>query len=175
MIRVPGGYAAWSSWCEAFGRGEDLPTAHLVPVFDGSGAELQVRVVRLVGRAYEQRRDRWTEQLRRDLELTDLSRPGALAQVLVTARSRLAPLVRLTRSALLSGELRDELAADLRTAVGRVQDELERMARRDPATEQLALPAVRQCSLIAGLNSDDPAPVNAGDPVARHTGRRVIL
>lgn len=170
MRAVAGPYAAWSSWLEAFGRGEDLPNAHLVPVTDELGPHMQARVLHRLNEAFVARQQRWVEAFVRDRDAAPPT-PFSLATNLVHARVRLRPLVALTRNELLPGNVRDALRDALAEAVRSSQRNLEDSVRRLPHDADVLLTTIRDNTLVSALRE----PVQTNENQTRPVGRGVIL
>ncbi|XVV00582.1 hypothetical protein ACQPW3_24485 [Actinosynnema sp. CA-248983] len=172
MRLLPGPYAAWTSWLEAFGRGEDLPAAHLTAVTADLGPQLVERLLGLVAQAFHDRQRRWQEALQRDLKALT-AQPAhattAVAAVLRDARLRLAPLREFTELPQLPEDARANLRSALTETVTSAQRTLEGSIRDAPVEFQSA---VRANSLVPGLTRPRTAPATGP---ARPPGRRVIL
>ncbi|PRY34269.1 hypothetical protein [Umezawaea tangerina] len=171
MLRTPGPYAAWKSWLEAFGRGEDLPFDHLPVIDEKMGPEMADRLLRQVAEAFHQRQRRWSEALRRDQQLLTMDPARAattIAVVLGNARTLLAPLRDLTEHPRFPAELRKSLAEALEQTVRSAQRSLEDSARHAPIELQSA---IRMNSLVPALTRKRPPARTPGTT----TGRRVIL
>jgi thioesterase domain-containing protein len=136
---------------------------------------MQARIIAQLAKAYQTRRARWADQLQRDLGRLDPARSAVLAQLLTTARSRLAPLAALARSPLLATDLRTEIGSDLARTVEKLQQELERVARQDPAVERVMLHTVRQYPLALGLTTEAVTAYVSSMTAAPGSGRRVLI
>ncbi|GAB3735050.1 hypothetical protein GCM10027598_60910 [Amycolatopsis oliviviridis] len=170
MHRTPGAYAAWVHWLGAFGRGEDLPSGHLVSVGVDLGPQMLERLTRHIAEAFHARQRKWSDALIRDQQmlLADPARAvTAIAVILADARRRLRPLVALTGHPALPAELRESLATALKETVTSSQRSLEDSAREAPVELRNA---IRQNSLIPALTRSAVAP-SGGAP----TRRRIIL
>ncbi|SFW92117.1 hypothetical protein [Amycolatopsis australiensis] len=171
MYRAPGPYAAWVRWLEAFGRGEDLPSAHLVAVGIELGPQMLERLSRHLAEAFHARQRRWSDALIRDQQmlLADPARAvTAIAVIMADARKRLGPLVALTTHPALPADLKESLTAALQETVRSSQQSLEDSARDAPAELRNA---IRQNSLVPALARTAAARPSGGSP----TRRRVIL
>jgi hypothetical protein len=170
MLRTPGPYAAWVSWLDAFGRGEDAPSGHLTPVDQGLGPEMLARLTAHVATAFHDRQRRWSAALVRDqqLLLADPANAGtAIAVILHNARTLLAPLVAFTALAVFPAQLRENLRTALEQTVRSAQQSLADSAREAP--EQLRN-AIAANSLLPALTRPSTAAHTGPPPV-----RRVIL
>jgi hypothetical protein len=162
---VAGPYAAWASWLTAFGRGEDLATTHLAPVGDEMGPHMQARILRRLNEAFVARQRRWEEALDRDLDVT-----GLTPLSLVDARTRLRPLVALTRNGLLPENVRTALREALAETIRSAQRGLEDAVRRQRSADHL-LGILRTNTLTAALAEPPTAGAESHGPA----GRTVIL
>ncbi len=160
-----GPYAAWADWLTAFGRGEDLPDTHLVPVDDTMGPDMQARILQRINAAFVARQELWVLAFARDQDAFELTHLR-LATNLVQARERLRPLVRLCRNTLLPEPVRATLTDALTDAVRSTQRSLEDSVRDTP----VLLTVVRDNALTAAL----VAPSRVDEP-ERPAGRSVIL
>ena len=171
MLGVPGQYAAWASWLDAFGRGEDLPDTHLTPIDERMGPHMMERMLRLLAAAFEARAKRWGDLLTRHLASETVRRPSELSAALVAARGRLRPLRRLADDRRLPEQVRAELAKSLVQMLSTAQDSLEQSARRQAGGSEQLLALVRTNSLLVAPPPAATTPI----PSARPTVRRVIL
>jgi hypothetical protein len=160
VLGVPGEYAAWASWLDAFGRGEDLPDAHLAPVDERMGPHMTERLLRLLAAAFETRGKRWGDLLTRHLASETVRRPSELAAALVAARGRLRPLRRLAEDRRLPEQVRAELAKSLEQMTRTAQDSLEQSARRQAGGSEQILAVVRSNSLL--VRAANPARLGDG-------------
>ncbi len=171
MPGTPGPYAAWVSWLEAFGRGEDLPGTHLPPISEDMGPHMQERLLRHVSEAFHSRQRRWSAAVQRDrqLLLVDPARAAtALAVLMHNAKNVLGPLREFTEHPRFPPELRKSLRVALRDSVTSAQRSLEDSTREAPAELRAA---VRTNSLVPALTRPRAVtPKPGGAP-----GRRVIL
>ncbi|WP_447007204.1 hypothetical protein ACRAKI_12340 [Saccharothrix isguenensis] len=171
MRHLPGPYAAWTSWLEAFGRGEDLPSGHLPAMTTDLGPDMTERLFNQVVQAFQHRQRRWHQTLQRDMRAVTATPAGAttsIAAALRNARGLLSPLRELAELPQFPAELRDSLRDALADTVRSAQRALEDSVRDAPAAFQAA---IRANSLIPGLTRPRPAP-----PAPRPaSGRRVIL
>lgn len=175
-MRVPGNYAAWVSWLDAFARGEDLPSEHLQPVDASMGPQMHARLVERIAAAFEARCAAWGAVLQRDLDAA-ARRIGSHAAVLVDARVRLGAVARFVASPLLPEALQSALRTSLESMVRSSQESLEDSARRGADPER-QLAVVRDNTLLVALGPQAalPPPVSrqAAAPLPAR-GRRVIL
>ncbi len=169
MLTVPGPYAAWASWLDAFAAGADLPSRHLTPVDEHLGPQMQERLLRRVAAAFEARARIWGDTLRRHLSAGVVREPAELGALLVAARGRLRPLRALAADTRLPPEVRTNLRDALEELLRSAQDNLEHSVRRRPHGAERLLAIVRENSLLAG----PPPPRAPVDPPP--VGRRVIL
>jgi hypothetical protein len=163
---APGPYAAWASWLTAFGRGEDLPSTHLVPIGADMGPDMQARVLQRLNAAFVARQELWVKAFARDRDAFELTRMS-LATNMVQARARLRPLVELCRSQLLPEPVRSTLGQALGDALRSTQKSLEDSVRG----ADVLLGILRDNDLTAVL----VAPSRVDEPERRPTGRAVIL
>jgi hypothetical protein len=170
MPRTPNPYAAWVSWLNAFGSGEDRPSGHLTPVDERLGPDMLARLTAHVATAFHDRQRRWSAALARDQQLlrVDPANAGtAIAVVLHNGRTLLAPLVAFTALPLFPAELQENLRTALEQTVRSAQQSLADSAREAPAELRNAIAAN---SLLPALTRP---------PTVGHTGpppvRRVIL
>jgi hypothetical protein len=176
MTAAHGPYASWASWLDAFGRGEDLRSEHLVTLDERVGPHMQQRLLQRVAAAFEARAQLWADRLRRRLGAGALRSHAELAYALVNARGGLAPLLRLADDARLPEPVRTELRAALRTMVDNAQRSLEDSVRVGQGGSEPLVAVIRENSLVAALTAR-PAPTGgrpAADPPAV-TGRHLIL
>jgi hypothetical protein len=166
----PGPYAAWASWLTAYGRGEDLPTTHLVPIGDDMGPDMQARVMQRLNEAFIARQQLWVKAFDRDRDAFDLTRLR-LATNLVEARTRLRPLVDLCRNELLPEPVRAVFAEALGEAVRSTQNSLEDSVRRLPQGADELLTVIRDNALTVALT----APSRVDEAEQRPAGRSIIL
>jgi hypothetical protein len=168
---TPGPYAAWREWLDAFAKGTDLPSGHLVTINADMGPHMQERLFRHVSEAFAYRQRRWADAFQRDLGVlaTNPSRAvTALTTTMTSARSRLTPLRRFTENLLFPQDLRNVLRSALRTTVQSAQSSLDDSARHAPIELQAV---VRNNNLVAALSRPDTTP----PPGTPGTGRRVII
>lgn len=170
MRPPPGPYAAWASWLTAYGRGEDLPTTHLVPIGDDMGPDMQARVLQRLNEAFIARQARWAKAFERDRDVFELT-PMRLAANLVQARTRLRPLVDLCRNELLPEPVRAVFTEALGQAVRSTQNSLEDSVRRLPHGADQLLTVIRDNAITAALT----APSRVDEPEQRPAGRGIIL
>jgi hypothetical protein len=159
VLGSSGSYAAWVSWLEAYGRGDDLPSGHLRPVDARMGPQMLERLLSHVHKAFYQRQQRWNDALLRDLRA--LSPTAAdpvtnIALMMTNARTRLTPLRAFAEHPAFTEELRELLRGALAETVRSSQHSLEDSTRRNSLTVPLTSP------------SSPPKPGPA-------PGRRVIL
>lgn len=169
-----GPYAAWASWLDAFGRGEDLPSGHLTVVDEQLGPQMAGRLLARLETAYRCRAEHWSDTLRRHLDAGPLGSPEQLAAVLVAARGRLRPLSALAADPRLPELVRTSLSTALREMTEQAQDSLERAVRRRPVGAERLLCTVRENRLTAPPPPVAP-PVRPGSAPSHPVGRRVIL
>lgn len=176
VFATPGPYAAWTSWLEAFGRGEDLPSAHLEPIDERMGPHMQQRLLVQVAQAFHERQRRWSEALRREQRHLATDPAGAvtaIAAMLRNARTLLRPLRELAEHPCFPAELRENLRTALEQTVRSAQRSLEDSARHAPLELQSA---IRTNSLLPALTRPHPvAPTQKSVAPGPAPGRRVIL
>ncbi|TCK22272.1 hypothetical protein [Pseudonocardia endophytica] len=172
MRTAHGPYAEWVSWLDAFARGEDLPSRHLTVVDEQLGPHMVGRLLDRLAAAFRARADRWTDTLRRHLDVGPLGTPTELAAILVAARGRLRPLTALAADPRLPEEVRTALSTALRDLTGQAQDSLEQAVRRRPGADRL-IATVRENRLTA-VPPPAPPMASPGAPPPP-VGRRVIL
>lgn len=165
MRHVPGPYADWRAWLDAFGEGTDLPSDHLAPIGEQMGPHVQERVLRHVAEAFARRQRRWAETFQRDLGALSGDPVHALAATLASARTRLAPLRRFCASPAMPPALRDELTSALNDTVRSSQQSLDDSVRHAPIALQAVVRENR-------LTTAPPAPPSPG---RQSPGRRVII
>jgi len=170
MRNVSGPYAAWASWLDAFGRGEDLPTTHLPPISEEMGPDMQERLLRRINQAFVARQDWWVAAFVRDREQAEPT-PLGLATNLIDARARLRPLVALTRSELLSAPMRAVFGEALEKVVRDSQRNLENSVRRQTHNVDAMLTTVRENDLTRALTT----PSTVDSPRNRPGGRTIIV
>lgn len=173
MQTAHGPYAEWVSWLDAFGRGEDLPSGHLIAVDEHLGPQMLGRLLNRLEAAFRVRAERWGDALRRHLDAGPLSSPTELAAILVAARGRLRPLTALAADPRLPGQVRTSLSTALRDMTEQAQDSLEQSVRRKPAGVETLIATVRENRLTA-VSAIAPPAASPGAPPPP-VGRRVIL
>lgn len=170
MRATPGPYAAWASWLAAFGRGEDLPITHLVPIGDEMGPDMQARLLRRLNEAFVARQDMWHGAFNRDQDTMGMT-PLSLGTNMIQARVRLRPLVDLVRNDLLPAPVRAALADALAKAVRSTQRSLLDSVRRLPHGADVLHATVMDNDLTAALT----APSRVDGPGDRPVGRTIIM
>lgn len=173
MRTAHGPYAAWVSWLDAFGRGEDLPSGHLTVVDEQLGPQMVGRFLERLETAFRARAERWGDTLRRHLDVGPLGSPTELAAILVAARRRLRPLTALANDRRLPEQVRTSLSTALREMTEQAQDSLEQAVRRKPVGADRLIATVRENRLTT-VPSPAPRPASPGAPPPP-VGRRVIL
>jgi hypothetical protein len=171
---IPGPYAAWVSWLDAFARGEDLPNQHLSTVDEQLGPHMQQRLLRRVAAAFEARARLWNEALSRHLAAGVAREPAELGVLLVAARGRLQPLRELSTDSRLPAEVRQSLHDALSGMIRGSQQNLEHSVRRQPQDAERLLAIARENSLAGALTSPR-MPAHRTQPPPPPAGRRVIL
>jgi hypothetical protein len=178
VLTAHGPYRAWASWLEAFGRGEDLPNRHLVPLDEHLGVAMRERLLDRLAAAFRARADIWADMLRRHLAAGAIREPRELGATLVAARARLQPLRALAADLRLPEEVRTALTDALREMVAEAQRSLESSARREPRGAEELIAVIRENHLSAALS----VPIHPAGPAAQGrpqppppVGRRVIL
>lgn len=174
MRTAHGPYAEWVSWLDAFGRGEDLPSGHLIAVDERLGPQMVGRFLNRLEAAFRVRAERWGDTLRRHLDAAPLSSPTELAAILVAARGRLRPLAALAADPRLPEQVRTSLSTALRDMTEQAQDSLEQSVRRKSAGAETLIATVRENRLTAFPPTAPPSPGSPG-ALPPHAGRRVIL
>ncbi|MFD9736270.1 hypothetical protein [Umezawaea sp. NPDC059074] len=171
MLGAPGPYAAWVSWLEAYGRGEDLPIGHLAPIDPRMGPEMFERLMAQVDKAFTARQRRWTEALGKDLRGLSgdpVNGVSAVAVVLNNARRRLGPLRAFTEHPAFTSEMQESLRDSLKKTVKSAQESLVKTTKYAPFELRAA---VRDNDLLRALPSPPAVPLTQAPP----QGRRVIL
>jgi hypothetical protein len=167
---TPNPYAAWADWLAAFGRGQDLPTTHLLALGDSMGPDMYSRVLYRLNEAFVARQELWVEAFVRDSAMLDRT-PLALATNMIQARARLRPLVDLTRNELLPEPVREVFAEALTDVVDSMQENLANSVRQSAHGADTLLTVVRDNDLTAALT----APSRVDVPETRPSGRTVIM
>jgi hypothetical protein len=72
---------------------------------------------------------------------------------------------------MLLADLRKEMDSDLARTISEIQQELERMACRDPLTQRLMLPTIAEYPSLFGMTTQ----AAAVPPQVEPAGRRVIV
>lgn len=174
MVGAHGDYAAWAAWLEAFARGTDLPSRHLVIIDDDLGPHMQERLLLRLKEAFEERARLWSETLRRHLASAAVREVRELGAVLVAARGRVRPLLLLTTDTRLPQPVRSGMHEALTHLLRSSQDSLENSVRRQPRDAQRLLAVVRENALPAALDPPALRPVRAA-AAPPPAGRRVII
>jgi len=172
VLGTPGPYAAWVSWLEAFGRGEDLPIGHLAPIDPRMGPKMFERLMVQVNKAFAARQRLWTEALGRDvrgLSGDTVTGVASVVVVLTGARRRLAPLRAFTEHPAFTPKMRDTLRESLEKTVSSAQKSLVKTTKDAPFELQSA---VRGNDMLRALA---PPPPPVPPTSAPRQGRRVIL
>lgn len=169
-----GAYAEWSSWLSAFADGRHDGDASGLPPADPEhvGALAAARIAERAGAALNQRLDRWSADLSRDLR--DAGGPQALRAALVAARHRLTPLRRLASCPLLYESLRQSLTEQLDAIVADAQKQLEAIATGQGGGDETLLRVVRHQPLTGAIGVDLPSGAPA-DPAPEAPSRRRVL
>ncbi|WP_330277840.1 hypothetical protein OG205_20500 [Lentzea sp. NBC_00516] len=165
MRHAPGPYADWRAWLDAFAKGIDLPAEHLAPIGEQMGPHVQERLMRHIAEAFAQRQRRWADTFQRDLGTLTGDPVHALAAILASARTRLAPLRKFCASPAMTPALREELTSALDETLRSSQRSLEDSVRHAP----IALQAVVRDNRLTTA----PPPLPA--PGGQSPGRRVII
>jgi hypothetical protein len=161
-------YGVWSSWLDAFARGDDLPADRLVPLDDRLGPHAQERVLRRIASAFDAREALWIAAFQRHMAVTSTSHQVAdLASAMISARRRAGPLRALAESRLLPDDMRTALGNSLTAMLRTTQQSMEDSLRHSGPE---LLGAVRDNSLLRTPTAPSPRPATAVAP-----GRRVIL
>jgi hypothetical protein len=170
VLGAPGSYAAWVTWLEAFGRGEDLPDRHLQRVDGQLGPQMFERLLSHVNTAFRERQRRWNDVLVRDLRALSPSSADAVTAIevmMTSARTRLASLRAFADHPAFPEDLRQLLRDALADTVRSAQTTLEDSTRRAPFEVQSA---VRRNTMTVPLTRPT-GPTQPGPP----PGRRVII
>ncbi len=177
-VQVPGQYQAWTSWLDAFARGEDLPMNHLRAIGSDLGPYMQERLVERLAEAFTARVGVWNRTVTDRLCSAQRRGMDGLAGTLVQLRGQVRPLIRLSESPLVPAELRAQLREAVTTLVESAQDSLERSARSDHRLASALLPVVKQNALTTVLTErvqPDRTDSLATRPADVAPGRRIIL
>lgn len=168
-------YNAWVDCLSRFADGDDaaLDEMSLLQVEwqPGVAERLTVRVAA----AFQQRLSELQRRLQRDLD-AGLGDVAGVGQSLTRARSRLLPLVRLSRLPNLPPQVQASLADELARIVGDMDEALEHSVDRRSQVGIELLAQIRQNRLSVALATDvQDRASEAATPAAGPSRRAIIL